>query len=41
MPNENRPMDPYLDKFQKDKRARMRYLFNESRPERRSPQKNS
>jgi hypothetical protein len=29
MSHENRPMDPYLDKFQRDKRARMKYLFNE------------
>jgi hypothetical protein len=27
--DENRPLDPHLDKFQKDKRARMKYLFNE------------
>ena len=29
MPEENRPMDPNLDKFQIDKRARMKYLLKE------------
>jgi len=29
VPEENRPMDPNLDKFQIDKRARMKYLLKE------------